>query len=340
MHGVCRADDPMVSVVIPNYNGMHWLTPCLEALSRQSCPAFEIIVVDNGSVDESAALLQRDFPQVQLILSPCNEGFAAAVNKGIAASDAKYVVLLNNDTVPEKDWLRSLVEAAEAAPERTAAFASCMLMMDKPDCMDNAGDIFSWQGSAVKRGYGCTRARYQDEASVLSVCAGAALYRREVLARVGGFAEYFFAYLEDVDLGLRLRLAGYECVYVPDAKICHAGHGSSIPTDFYVRLITANRLHVFFRNIPTRLIFRHLLSILYGQVYYFIMYRHSLSSLKGYISFCRNMRLSLRQRKSMHAMRVLTLAEVDLLLEKNFPEPSLYQSLVKGVKRVKRRVFA
>lgn len=328
-----------VSVVIPNYNGMHWLTPCLEALGRQSYQSFEIIVVDNGSVDGSVRLLKEVFPEVRLLCCVKNEGFAAAVNKGIAAAGSKYVVLLNNDTVPDPDWLNALVEAAEAAPEQTAAFASCMLMMDKPDCMDNAGDIFSWQGSAVKRGYGCPQRLYKDSAYVLSVCAGAALYRREVLERMGGFAEYFFAYLEDVDLGVRLRLAGYDSLYVPEAKIRHAGHGSAIPTDFYVRLITANRLHIFLRNIPVRLIFCHLLSILYGQVYYLIMYRHPLSSLKGYVSFCRNMGMSLRQRKSMKAMTKLSLAEIDVLFERQFPEPSLYQSLVKGVNRVKQRVF-
>jgi GT2 family glycosyltransferase len=310
-----------VSIVVPTFNGKAWLEGCLPALAAQTVADFEIVVVDNGSADGTAEFLRAEHPHVRLIALETNVGFAPAVNRGIAACRGEFVALLNNDTLPAPTWLERLLQAADREPAQTASFASCMLRMDQPDQIDSAGDVLSWHGCAAKRGHGQPAARFAEDAYVFSPCAGAALYRRDALEKVGPFADHYFAYLEDVDLGLRLQLAGYRCLYVADARVLHAGHGSAIPGPLYVRLMTANRLRTFLRNLPARLLLRHVLSIAYGQFFYFVMYRRPWASLRGYFAFLRRLPLTLAERKRIRAACVLDLAAVDRLLVPTFLEP-------------------
>ncbi len=123
---------------------------------------------------------------------------------------------------------------------------------------------------------GCT-----EDREVFSVCAGAALYRRSCLSEVGGFDERFFAYLEDVDFGLRARIAGYHFHYIAEAEILHHGHASGLKKASYVRLVARNRLLMFFKNIPAKLLWRNMHKFLYGQWYFMLVYRHPLAYLRG-----------------------------------------------------------
>jgi len=210
-----------VTVVIPNWNGKDLLGPCLESLNRQTFQDFEVIVVDNGSTDESAALLQKYFPQVKLIRLEKNYGFSAAVNVGIAASYSPYIALLNNDTEVHSSWLKELLEALEANPKAGSAASKILFSHDR-SLINTAGDEWSVFGVAYQRGNNCRDdPKYNRLCFVFSACACAALYRRDVLNRVGLFDESFFAYMEDVDLGFRIQLAGYLCLYVPSATVYH-----------------------------------------------------------------------------------------------------------------------
>jgi GT2 family glycosyltransferase len=216
-----------VAVVIPNWNGARWLPGCLAALDAQTRAPDEVVVVDNGSADESLALLRELAPDARVIARPANEGFAVAANRGVAIADADVVALVNTDVELAPDWLE-LMLAALAADDRLASVACKMVDLEDPAVLYDAGDVLRRDAAAVQRGrFRPDGPRFDVPGPVFAACAGAAVYRRAALRAVGGFDERFFAYLEDVDLGLRLRLAGWECHYEPRAVARHAGGGSS-----------------------------------------------------------------------------------------------------------------
>ena len=212
---------PRLSVIIPNWNGARHLPECLESLQRQSFKDFEVVLVDNGSSDDSLALVEHKFPWVRIVSNHANLGFSAAVNAGIRATDSEYLVLLNNDTRAREDWLERLVAAMDATPD--ASFAACrMLRYDPPHRIDSAGDRFSLlRGGGINIGAGEAAESRDQPAWVFGACAGAALYRRTLFDDIGLFDEDFFLVFEDVDISLRACVAGHRCLYVPDAVVYH-----------------------------------------------------------------------------------------------------------------------
>lgn len=239
------------TVVIPNYNGSHFLAPCLEALKAQTVQPAQIIVVDNGSEDDSLAVLERDYPEVKVIANGENLGFSAAVNLGIKVSETPYVLLLNNDTEAEPQMIFYL-EQAMRRHARAFSVASKMIQLHHPELIDSAGDLYTVAGWAVPRGNGHPVSRYTHSCSVFSACAGAALYRREVFEKIGMFDERHFAYLEDVDIGYRARLYGYRNIYEPKAVVRHVGSGTSGSkyNAFKVSLSARNNIWVNYKNMP------------------------------------------------------------------------------------------
>ena len=314
---------PNVSVVIPNVNGAAWLPNCLDGLASQGYRDFEILLIDNGSTDDSVALVRARYPDVRVIELEHNTGFATAVNKGIAAARGEYVALLNNDTVAKPGWLGALVELADGSSAEVGAIASKMLRMDDPDRVDDAGDALSWIGAAQKLGHQQPASDFNEAREVFSPCAGAALYRSSFLQALGGFDERFFAYLEDVDLGLRGRLLGYRYLFEPQAEVLHKGQGSALSRGEYVRLITRNRLILFTKNVPLGLLVKHLPQLLYGQFYFFIAYGKPWQSLLGYASFVSVLPHVMRARRRMNTDRRVSASAVDRMLTTEMSEPPL-----------------
>ncbi len=217
--------DAGVSVVIPSWNGRRWLPDCLGAIIRQELPPREVIVVDNGSTDGTIDYL-REHPEVQVLRLGSNTGFAHAANQGIAAAQQEFVAFVNTDVVLADDWLARMVAAARSHPQ-AASVACKMLSLADPTRIYDAGDVLRRDGVCEQRGrFGRDEGRWNSPGEVFGACAGAALYRRSAVVDVGGFDERYFAYLEDVDLSLRLRLAGWDCRYEPVVAL-HAGEGSS-----------------------------------------------------------------------------------------------------------------
>jgi len=238
------------SVVIVNWNGQQHLARCLSSLAAQTYRDFEIIVVDNGSTDGSAAFLRENYPQVRLIENEQNLGFAGPNNQAIRAARGRYIVTLNNDTLPPPGWLGALVQAAEAHPEM-GAFASLVVFDDRRSVIDSAGLSVTLAGMGCQRRLGQTVDQVQTPEEVFGACAAAALYRRELLDDVGLFDEDYFAYYEDVDLAWRARLRGWRAMLVPQALVYHAhsatgGRG----TPFKKRLIARNKLWTIVKNYP------------------------------------------------------------------------------------------
>ena len=312
-----------VTIVIPNWNTRRWLPGCLEGLRAQRFQDFQVILVDNGSTDDSLAFVQQHYPEVDIVSLAENRGFAAAVNAGIQRADTEYVALLNVDTVPQPDWLAHLVKTMAGCPPEVGGLASKMLSLNDPNIIDDAGDTLSWYGSARKRGVGQLAQNYNEAVKVFSVCAGAALYRRSFLAEVGSFDESFGSYLEDVDVGLRGRLLGYRFLYVPCAPILHQSHGAGLARSRYVYLMTRNRLALLVKNIPLELLIKHSPRLIYGQLYFFLVYKKPLHSLAGTLSFFMSLAHILRERRVIQKRKRITNRALETMLSTELGEPGL-----------------
>lgn len=320
---------PLVTIVIPTWNSLRWLPGCFSGLRAQQYPHMELIVVDNGSTDGTVACLQSDYPEARLIQFPENRGFAAAVNAGIQQARGQFIALLNVDTVATPMWLSALVDAAQHSPPDVGSWASKMVSLTDPSRIDDAGDTLSWYGSARKRGLGQPAAAYTQADEVFSACAGAALYRRSFFEAVGLFDETFGSYLEDIDLGLRGRLLGFRCRYVPQAEVWHKGQGSGTVRPYYVYLMTRNRLLLLSKNIPMGLLIKHFWRWLYGQVYFFLVYKHPWQSLRGYAAFLKLLPQTWRARRTIQHHRRLSAADLEACLSRELGEPSLREILLK-----------
>ena len=242
-----------ITVVIPNYNGIKYLNDCLKALYAQvpQTPEYEVLIVDNASGDGSLEQAESCFPKVRIIRLTENTGFCHAVNVGIQASDSPYIILLNNDTKVKSKFIKSLYDVI-VRDEKIFSTSAKMLMWDRPDLIDDAGDQYNVLGWAYARGKGRPSKIYNKSARIFSSCGGAAIYRRSILERIGLFDELHFAYLEDLDLGYRANIHGYHNVYAPRAEVLHFGSAST-GSRYNLRkteLASANNVYVAWKNMP------------------------------------------------------------------------------------------
>ncbi len=247
---------PIVSVIIVNWNGKSLLKECLNSLAAQTAKEIEIILVDNGSQDGSADYVREQYPAVRLVSLPENLGFAGGNNAGIKVARGEYIALLNNDTKTDPAWLENLLSEAESSPHSTGMWASKILSYDNPGIFDNVGLLLYPDGLGRGRGrLEKDQGQYDQpgEAFFPSGCAG--LYRRAMLIEIGLFDEEFFAYADDVDIGLRARLAGWGCWYVPSARVYHKYSASSTAySPFKAFLVERNRIWVLLKYFPLELI--------------------------------------------------------------------------------------
>jgi len=242
-----------VSVVIVNFNARRTLPRCLAAVRTQSLKAARVIVIDNDSTDGSIETARKLFPEFEYVCFSENIGFAAANNRAIERCDSEFVALLNPDAFPEPVWLEELVKAGREMPG-AASFGSCQLMEGDADILDGIEDVCHISGLVWRRGHG----RLRDESDripreIFSPCAAAALYRVQAIRDSGGFDEDFFCYVEDVDLGFRLRLFGWRSWYVPTAVVRHVGSattGGSHST-FAIYHGHRNLVWMFVKNMPS-----------------------------------------------------------------------------------------
>lgn len=256
------------AVVIPNYNGIKYLPECLESLKKQSLQDFDVIVVDDCSSDESVREIECNFSWVTCVKRNRNGGFAVAVNDGIRLAKengAEYVILLNNDTVAEPLFVEKLVEAIEQNEQIFSAQAK-LLSLNQPGIIDDAGDFYNVLGWAFARGKGKNAEKYNSPSSIFASCAGAAIYRSSIFDEIGLFDEAHFAYLEDIDIGYRARLYGYNNVYAPEAVVYHAGSATSGSryNDFKVRLAARNSVYLIYKNQTWVQLFFHLIPMFLG----------------------------------------------------------------------------
>ena len=237
------------TIIIPNYNGLKFMDECIRSLNAQTYPNFRTLVVDNGSTDGSVEWLKEH--QIDTIFLPENTGFSGAVNVGIKAADTPYVLLLNNDVRVDEYFVAEMVRAIGQS-ERIFSVSSRMIQMYHPDRLDDAGNYYCALGWAYARGKGKNIHTYEKEEKIFASCAGAAIYRKKIFDELGYFDEEHFAYLEDMDVGYRARIYGYENWYAPDAMVYHVGSGTSGSryNQFKIRYSSRNNIYLIYKNMP------------------------------------------------------------------------------------------
>ncbi len=239
-----------VTVVVPNYNGKALLENCIKALERQTFKDFRLLVIDNGSSDGSRTLTSETL-DMEIVALGENTGFCKAVNIGIKKTKTPYVILLNNDTEADPDFVKELLLGIKEAPDLFSGSAK-MIDARRRDVLDNAGDFYTLLGWARARGKGRPAASFDREADIFSSCGGASIFRMELLRKTGLLDERHFAYLEDVDLCYRAKIMGYRNRYFPRAKVYHLGSATTGTryNEKKVYLAARNSIFVIYKNMP------------------------------------------------------------------------------------------
>ena len=262
-----------VSVVIPNFNGIAFLDSVLASLEGQTLNNFEVILVDNGSTDGSCSFVTANYPWVHLIELSENFGFCGAVNAGIRAAKAPYVLLLNNDTEVKEDFVEEMLAAIRRHKNAFSCGARMVQYHDR-DKLDDVGNYYCALGWSFARGRGKDIHAYETEDRIFSACAGAAIYRKKILEKIGYFDEEHFAYLEDTDIGYRARIYGYENWYAPKAIVYHVGSGTSGSryNQFKTRYSSRNNIYLIYKNMPLLQIILNLPFLVAGFLVKFLFF--------------------------------------------------------------------
>lgn len=248
---------PFFSIIILCWNSNDYIEHCLESLKNQTFQDFEVLLIDNNSPDPVLDSVINEFSRLNIrhYRLTANLGFAGGNNFGAGEAKGKYLVLLNSDAFPTSDWLENIKKAIEKYPQ--SFFASKLLMANDPTRLDGTGDTYHFSGLVWRTNHNhLDKVVKQEEGEVFSACGAAAIYPKAAYDEVGGFDDDYFAYVEDVDLGFRLQLAGYKCIYLPDAVVHHLGSGSTQRrSDLSVYYGQRNLIWTFVKNVPSPLIY-------------------------------------------------------------------------------------
>ncbi|MBK6710161.1 MAG: glycosyltransferase family 2 protein [Chloroflexi bacterium] len=244
---------PAVSPIIPHLNGHHPPKDCLQSLRRQTGRVWGGGRVDRGATDGTQDYVAENYPEVKLIQLPENRGFTGACNAGWQAARGEIIILLNNDTEADPRWLAEVMAAFDRHP-RAGSIASKMLLFDRRDHLHTAGDFYRVDGIPGNRGvWQADMGQFDQEEMVFSACGGSSAYRRALLDEIGFLDDDFFFSCEDVDVGWRANLAGWEVWYAPTAVIYHKlkATGGAVTGSYYDG---RNFLYLIWKNYPASLL--------------------------------------------------------------------------------------
>ncbi|OGP79271.1 MAG: hypothetical protein A2V86_08555 [Deltaproteobacteria bacterium RBG_16_49_23] len=247
---------PLLSVIIPNWNGKRFLEECIGSLRDQTFQDFEAILVDNGSTDGSAQFVEERYGGfVQIIRMEKNLGFTGGNNVGIRAAKGEYIVLLNNDTWTDSRWLEELVKAVDCDP-MAGMWGSKIYSYDKKDQIEAVGELIYWDGLSRARGqFEPDQGQYEEMEEIFFPPGCGAMYRKRVFDEVGLFDEDFFAYADDAEIGIRARLAGWKSLYVPRAILYHKNSGTGGQySPFKAFYVERNRFWITLKYFPLALL--------------------------------------------------------------------------------------
>ncbi len=293
------------SIIIVNWNGKELLADCIGSVLRQTFKGFEIILVDNGSQDGSVEFVEQAFPSVKVVSLSENTGFTGGNIEGYRVSSGHYIVLLNNDAKLSERWLEHMVAAVESDPD--IGFCSSKIVIDGTLMIDSAGDVFTSAFTGTKLGEYEEEGNFVQRRLVPGACAAAVIYKREMLDEIGFLDPDFFLNHEDTDLNMRAWLAGWKCLFVPEAVAYHKVSTSIVPmSDTAVYYFSRNNEWVWLKNVPLGLLIRTLPQrILYelSSFGYFCLIKGRWKPfIKGKLDAIRGVGVMLRKRKAVQAM--------------------------------------
>ncbi len=325
----------LVSVIVVNWNGKFFLNECLSALSLQTYSPYEVIFVDNGSIDGSIDFVRKNFSWVRICKLQENRGFSGGNLEGLKQCRGELIALVNNDTRADGKWLENLVEPMHV--DSTIGICASKILVDGTKKINSAGDGLTTAGVGFNRGLWKDRTSYADQESVFGACGGAGLYRRTMLEEIGFLDDDFFLYDEDVDLNFRAQLSGWKCVYVPGAFIYHKVNGTSGRlSDMHVYYHTRNLEFVWIKNMPTGLMLRfahHKLIQALGSFFYLCL-RHGKwkAFFRGKRDALRLFPRMLKKRRDIQRQRKVTNKEIKSLLTPIFSRELIQQKIQQFIK--------
>ena len=302
-----------VSLIIVNWNGRHLLRECLDAVMAQTYRDFEVILVDNGSTDDSCAFVSQHYSTVRLMPLTHNRGFTGGNIAGYQQSRGRYIALLNNDTRPEPQWLEALVGAMEQ--DSSVGICASRIIIDGTDTLDSVGDSFTTAFSGTKIGRLQPAADYPDSTRFHGGCAAAILYSRAMLDEIGFLDEDFFFNHEDTDLNLRAWLAGWQCQYVPTAIVHHKVSASiGELSERGVYYFSRNTEWVWIKNVPLGLMMRYLPQRLLYEFasfgYFCVIKRRWHAFFQGKLDALKGLAAMLTKRRQVQRLIVLKTADI------------------------------
>lgn len=305
-----------VAIIIVNWNGVHHLRELLPAMASQTRAPDEIIVVDNASTDGSLDFIQAT-PGVKLIALPSNRGFAGGNVAGLESTKCDYVVLLNNDTLPAPGWLAALTRCADDCSD-VGIVASVMTTWDGNQ-IDTAGDGCTVTGRGFKLKEGKPVDTLTGPSYVFSGCAGAALYKRQMLLEIGFLDERFFLNGEDTDLAFRANLLGWRAIVCTAALVRHRVSGSlGQHSDKAVFFSARNHIWLFYKCMPQRLMVKYLPALILHQLIYlvhFLRIGRGQAFLRGLLAAIGGLGQFRLDRRDLQARRKISIADLESRLE-------------------------
>lgn len=315
--------EQLIYCVIPNWNGAEVLEDCIKSVLAQTLP-LKILVVDNGSSDGSLEIVAK-YSDIEVLALDKNHGFAGGVNAGIKKAleaNAEYVVLLNNDAVADKNWLKNLIDATKANPK--LGIVTSKILNDSGEYLDSAGEFYSIWGLPYSRGRReVVIDKYDKDVKVFAASGGASLYRTIMLDEIGLFDEDFFAYYEDVDLSFRAQLAGWKVAYCPKAIVYHQiGATSSKIGGFATYQTMKNLPWLFWKNVPRKLIWRMIPRFKFA---YFSFYASAIArgqgwpATKGFGKMLLLLPYKFIQRYKIQSRRKVSAEYIDSMLAHDLP---------------------
>ena len=318
---------PLISIIIVSWNSAKHLPRCLDCLSLQTLQDFEVILVDNGSLDGGTNGLEGQYTQLALRVErlSSNAGFAIANNRGARIACGKWLALLNADAFPEPNWLENLLNAAQRHPE-FSFFTSRQIQANQPELLDGAGDEYHISGLAWRRFYNYPSEKYGfKEEEVFGACGAAAVYLRDDFLGMGGFDETYFSYFEDVDLSFRLRLLGKRCLYVPQAAVHHVGSASSGKiSDFVIYHGHRNLVWTYFKNMPGALFWWYLPLHLFMNLFFMVSFAlkgKGAAILRAKIDAFSRLPDIIRTRRQIQSSRRITYPQIRQVMSKELFAP-------------------
>lgn len=308
---------PWARVIVINHNTGPLLQGCVDALAAQTLAEFEAVIVDNASLDGSVESLRLPDDRFRVVLVGTNLGFAAANNLAVSDCGTDWIATLNPDAEPRQNWLEELRRATLRYPD-AKMFGSTQIDARRPDLVDGFGDVYSIFGTAWRGASGQPVVMLpDDDRDVFAPCAAAALYARKPFLSAGQFDESFFCYLEDVDLGFRLRLRGERCVQVRRAEVLHLGSAiAGGDSDFFIFHSQRNRLWLMAKTVPSPLIW--LVMLLQIVVVPLVLLRRGVgkwrAALRGLTAGFKGIPSALRKRRQAQSGRIRSNMDIARML--------------------------